>query len=99
MSVIINGIRYVPALNIKMPSEFGTLGEALRTMRKDARLSLKAAAVEIGCSKTYLWGVEKSGMEPSLRMAARMSAAYGVPLATLAACLPAVPEKEGGGDA
>lgn len=87
MSVMINGIEYVPRITLKAPAELGTLGQALRTMRKAAKMSLDKAAEEIGCSKSYLWTLEHDDGEPGLRMAAEIAGIYGVPLATLAACL------------
>jgi len=87
MSVVINGIEYVPRIRLKAPAELGTLGQALRAMRKASKLSLDKAAEEIGCSKSYLWALEHDVGEPGLRMAAEMAGAYGIPLATLAACL------------
>ena len=86
MSVIINGIEYVPKLKLhKLEGE--SFGAALRRMRKAAKYSLDKAAEEIGCTKSYLWAMEKRGAEPGLRMAAKMSEAYGVPLMALARCL------------
>lgn len=87
MAVIINGIEYVPRIVLKLPAELGTLGQALRAMRKASKLSLDKAAASIGCSKSYLWEVENDKSEPSLRMATEIAGAYGVPLATMAACL------------
>lgn len=87
MIVVINGIQYVPRLTLKAPAEFGTLGQALRAMRKQAKLSIDKAAAEIGRSKSYLWELEHDKAEPGLRVAAELAGLYGVPLATLAACL------------
>lgn len=87
MSVVINGIEYVPHITLKMSTELGTLGQALRTIRKAAKMSLDKAAEEIGCSKSYLWALEHDDGEPGLRMAAEIANTYGIPLATLAACL------------
>ncbi len=85
MGVIINGIEYVPKIKIRLDDT--TLGAFLRRCRKDCKLSLDKAAVEIGCSKSYLWDVESDKTEPSLRMARHISEAYGVPLATIAGAL------------
>jgi transcriptional regulator with XRE-family HTH domain len=85
MSVIINGIEYVPKIKLRLDDT--TLGVFLRKCRKDCKLSLEKAAKEIGCSKSYLWEVEADKTEPSLRMARQMSEAYGVPLATIAGAL------------
>ncbi len=92
MSVSINGVEYVPRIRIGAPKEMGTLGNALRVLRKGAKLSLAKAAVEVGCSKSYLWELEHDRTEPGLRVAANLASAYGVPLATLAACLGATNE-------
>ncbi len=86
MSVIIHGIEYVPRLNLSAPRELGTLGQALKTMRKGAKLSLDAASAKAGCTKSHLWTLEKDGAEPGLRLAYRLAEAYGVPLLTLALC-------------
>jgi transcriptional regulator with XRE-family HTH domain len=87
MSVVINGIQYVPRIKMTATAELGTLGQALRTMRKAAKMSLDKAAAEIGRSKSYLWELEHDKSEPGLRVAAELACMYGVPLATLAACL------------
>jgi transcriptional regulator with XRE-family HTH domain len=86
MSVVINGIEYVPKL--KMQSIDGmTFGLSLKTMRKQLKMSLDVAALEIGCSKSHLWELEHDRTEPGLRMASAIASAYGVPVAVLAACL------------
>ena len=85
MSVIINGIAYVPQIRIRISDT--TLGALLKQARKDCKLSLDKAAKEIGCSKSYLWDVEADKTEPSLRMARQMSEAYNVPIATIAGAL------------
>lgn len=86
MSVIINGIEYVPKLKLHhLDGE--SFGDALRRIRKSAKYSLDKAAIEIGCSKSYLWELEHGLAEPGLRMAARIAETYGVPLHTLARCM------------
>jgi len=93
MSVIINGIEYVPKLKLHhLDGE--NFGAALRRMRKAAKYSLDKAAEEIGCTKSYLWALEKGGPEPGLRMAVKIAEAYGVPLMTLARCLDVPPNVE-----
>jgi transcriptional regulator with XRE-family HTH domain len=88
MSVVINGIEYVPKLKLKLQHVSGeSFGSTLRSMRKAAKYSLDKAAVEIGCSKSYLWDLEHDSGEPSLRMAAKIAEAYGVPILALARCL------------
>ena len=86
MTVIINGITYVPRITLH-PHGLGTLGAALRSMRKASKMSLEKACAEIGCSKSYLWELEHDSAEPGLRMAYLIASVYGVPLAALAACL------------
>lgn len=85
--VVIHGIEYVPLIKIGAPRDFGTLGAALRSMRKQAKMTIDSAAAEIGCTKSSLWTLENDRGEPGLRVAANIAGAYGVPLATLAACL------------
>lgn len=86
MSVIINGIEYVPKLQLHhLNGE--SFGGALRRLRKAAGYSLQKAADEIGCTKSYLWELEKDVAEPGLRMAVKIAEAYGVPLHALARCL------------
>ena len=86
MSVVINGIEYVPRLNLKPSRELGSFGEAIKACRKAQKLSLEAAAASIGCTKSHLWNLEKGGSLPGLVMAYRMAETYGVPLLTLALC-------------
>jgi len=59
----------------------------LRALRNQHRYTLDDAAEEIGCSKSYLWGLEKDRIEPSLRLAKAIAEAYAVPIDNLAACL------------
>lgn len=87
MTVIINGIEYVPRIKWVSPRPSGTFGQAIRVLRKQQKLSLEAAAKSIGCSKSYLWALEHDESEPSLRMASEIAKQYGAALATLAACL------------
>lgn len=87
MTVIINGVEYVPRMKLNAPKPPGTFGSAIRTLRKQQKLSLEASALAIGCSKSYLWALEHDDSEPSLRMAREIACQYGAPLATLAACL------------
>jgi transcriptional regulator with XRE-family HTH domain len=94
MSVVINGIEYVPRLNLQPSRELGSFGEAIKACRKAQKLSLDAAAVSIGCTKSHLWNLEKGNSLPGLVMAYRMAETYGVPLLTLALCASNVPQKE-----
>lgn len=86
MTVIINGMEYVPRLNLKPPAAFGSLGSALKELRKAQRLSLQAASERIGCTKSHLHTLERDGSEPGLLLAHQIAEAYGVPLLTLALC-------------
>lgn len=85
MSVIVNGIEYGPKIRIRIEDK--TLGQLLKESRKQTKLSLEKVASEIKCSKSYLWEVEHDKTEPGLLMARKMSEAYGIPLATMAATL------------
>jgi transcriptional regulator with XRE-family HTH domain len=69
------------------PSEWHTLGQELQSIRKQTGMSLDKAAAAIGCTKSYLWNLEKDRAEPGLRIAARIAGAYGVPIAIIAAAL------------
>lgn len=86
MTVIINGREYVPKPVMRQVDN-GSFGQSLKSFRKAEKLSLETAAKKIGCSKSYLWGMENDASEPSFRMAVAIASAYGVPLAGLAACL------------
>ncbi len=86
MSVVINGVEYVPRITLKAPASFGSLGAALKELRKAQRLTLQSAADRIGCTKSHLHTLERDGSEPGLRLAYRIAEAYGVPLLTLALC-------------
>ena len=83
MKVIINDVEYV-----RKPSFTGTdgrtLGQVLLGARDNANLSLEKAGKQIGCSKGYLWQLEKDEAEPSLRMAAKISDVYGLPIESMA---------------
>ena len=78
MEVTINGMRYVPHLDLE---------QRVRTMRQLRALSpytLTSAAKEIGCSKSHLWGVEKGRSEPGILLAKRIAELYGVSILTVA---------------
>ena len=85
MNVLINGVEYRPHAKLElMPMSFG---DFLRSVRKSVNYTLDTAADKIECSKSYLWEIEHGNGEPSLKMAARISSAYGIPLETLASYL------------
>lgn len=87
MTVLINGVEYVPRQKLNSIKPPCTLGQSIRALRKQQKLSLESAALAIGCSKSYLWALEHDDSEPSLRMAREIASQYGAPLAMLAACL------------
>jgi len=66
---------------------FPTIGLMLLHLRTQRRYTLDEAATAIGCSKSYLWALEKDRSEPSLRTAKAIAEAYAVPIDKLAACL------------
>ena len=82
MSIIINGIEYVP--RFKYPPSWDSLGELLKRTRLAARYSLAEAADAIGCSKSTLHAIENDQSIPSFRMAIRISQAYDLPLMQMA---------------
>ncbi len=85
MKVIINGVEYVPC----MPPIVGShpLPAILKAIREAIGYTLDDAAHQIGCSKSYIWTAENSQFCPSLRMAARISRAYGITIESMAAAL------------
>lgn len=83
MDVLIDGVRYVPA---PVVPESGTLGEILRVRRAQLGFTLEEACQAAKISKAFLWELEQDKSTPSLRAAARLSTAYGIPLEALAAC-------------
>lgn len=85
INIEINGIKYYPKTEIElMPMSFG---EFLRQCRKNLGLTLDEAANVIICSKSYIWELENGTIEPSFKMAIKISNAFGIELITLASYL------------
>jgi len=88
MNVTINGVDYFPRAAASVGDH--KFRDVVRATRKAIGYTLDDACHHIGCSKSYLWGLENGGNEPSLRMAAKIAYAYGITLESLAASLPEV---------
>lgn len=85
MEVLINGCRYLPAFRLDRKSTPCPLGEALKTYRMVAGLSLTEASTQAHISKTYLWEIEAGkATDPSFAIVARLAKVYGVDLNLLA---------------
>ena len=82
--VTIDGLIYVPQVNIKYAVEAKTLGEAFMECRKHCNLSLDKAANYADISKSHLWAIEKNSTEPSLWIAASLARLYGIDLRSIA---------------
>lgn len=78
MQVLIDGVEYTP--KIVPPPPVGTLGVFLRSARKASGRSLDGMSQVVGCSKSFLWELEKDMAVPGLLMAARIAESYGVSL-------------------
>lgn len=83
MSVVINGVTYIPKVDSEVANGAETFGKALKKMRFSTDLSLCKAAVYIGISKAFLSDLENDKVEPSLRSAVKICAAYGIPITVL----------------
>jgi transcriptional regulator with XRE-family HTH domain len=58
-----------------------SLGEKLRTLRKEKRFTLDALAEKVGISKSYLWELEnRTQARPSAEILDRLAAELGVPI-------------------
>lgn len=94
LTVIIDGVHYRPVT----PPDVGfhSFPQLMRGHRKSFGWTLDEAAEKIGCSKSYLHGLESGANEPSLRMAYQISLAYDVAMKRLAVALdvkePACPQ-------
>lgn len=86
-TVMIDGTEWVPRINIGCGSQYGSLGQALNAFRKQCGMSLDDAARLIGCTKSFLWNLEKDRSEPGLRLAAKIADAYAVPISALSRAL------------
>jgi len=59
-----------------------SLGEKLRTLRKDKKLTLDALAEKVGISKSYLWELENRPQpNPSIEKLGAIATELGVPMA------------------
>lgn len=58
-------------------------GAALRRVRKTARLTLEAAALQAGVTKGYLSKVESGQSTPSVRVIINLCGVYGIPVADI----------------
>jgi transcriptional regulator with XRE-family HTH domain len=83
-SVIIDGVHYRPTAP---DVGFHSFPKLMRSYRDGLGWTLEQAAKQIGCSKSYLFGLETGANEPSLRMAYQISNAYDVALKRLAVAL------------
>jgi transcriptional regulator with XRE-family HTH domain len=84
MKVTIDGIEYAPVLPF-YSGDKRTLSVLLADIRKVLGWTLAQAGVHIGCSVGGLHALECADRMPSLKMAAKISRAYGVPIHILAA--------------
>ena len=82
VTVIINGVRYVPAPG-KQPFNL-TLGAVIRFWRKERDMTLDELASKAGIGKSTVWELENDRNLPSFLVAAKLSAALNVPLDQLA---------------
>lgn len=85
MIVLINGVEYFPKVSI--PIDDRKFPDVILATRKAIGYTLNDAAKYIGCSKSYLHGLEKGTGEPSLRMAGKIAYAYGIRIDALFATL------------
>lgn len=83
-SVVIDGVQYRP---VAPEVGFHSFQKLMRSYRTSLDWTLEQAAEQIGCSKSYLHGMEGGTNEPSLRMAYGIGKAYGIPLLRLAVAL------------
>lgn len=91
MNVTINDVDYFP--RAAAPVSGHKFRDVVRVTRQAIGYTLDDACRHIGCSKSYLWGMESGSNEPSLRMAAKIAYAYGITLESLAASLPEAADK------
>lgn len=77
MNVVINGVIYVPRSTSSIKGLY-TFPVLMKKIREDNNYTLDDAAKYIGCSKSYLWGMENGRHEPSLRMGMQICEAYGM---------------------
>jgi transcriptional regulator with XRE-family HTH domain len=90
LKVTIDGIEYRPCVP-EIPG-FHTFRQLMRANRNGLGWTLDEACKQIGCSKSYLFGMEAGTNEPSLRMAFKISQAYDISMKRLALSLDATSE-------
>jgi transcriptional regulator with XRE-family HTH domain len=87
LQVVINGVCYTPQAPNSLPA-----GTPLRRMLEETRQhlgwTLEEASGQIGCSRGSLHRYESGQDEPGLRMAYRISKAYGLSLDAMAEAMP-----------
>lgn len=81
MNVIINGIKYVPEPN-HTPAP--TLGVLMLRARKNARYTLRQAAMAAGVNYSTAWAAECDST-PSLLTVCKLARLYGVSMEAVAA--------------
>ena len=82
MIVMIDGIRYMPELDIPvLDCSFSNL---IKLYRENLGYTLDEAARYIGCSKSYLWSLENGRGDPSLKIAFKIRKAYSLNLESMA---------------
>lgn len=82
--VFIDGVRYVPCTGAPEATE--SLGAMLLRLRRQRRLTVKAAARGIGTSVGNLFALE-NGSWPSLRTAVAIADFYGINIEQLGRCV------------
>jgi transcriptional regulator with XRE-family HTH domain len=91
MKVVIDGVIYVPRIEkVKVKGDH-PFPIVMKEIRKAIGYTLDDSAKYIGCSKSYLWGMENGKNEPSLRMAMKICSTYGMQLERLALSLSECP--------
>lgn len=84
LNVVIDGVQYRPTAP---DVGFHSFPNLMKSYRNGIGWTLDEAAAKIGCSKSYLHGLEAGANEPSLRMAYAIHLAYDVALKRLAVAL------------
>ena len=85
LRVVIDGVEYRPAAGKDWCAH--SFQQLMRVHREGFGWTLDQAAAQIGCSKSYLHGMESGESEPSLRMAYAISLAYDISMKRLALSL------------
>ncbi len=71
------------AVRVPISRKGGGLPKFLRRTRKSLGYSYLEACSLIGCAYSYISALERGRNEPSLRMAGKIAAAYGIELSAL----------------